>query len=170
MDLFGSELIAIDGSKFSAVNHNSRNYTKDKLKNLLKQINEQIENYLTELDQGDDAESEIKEFDSHQLQAKIDQLRQDKTKLEQMQEQLQTSGKSQASLTDPDSRMMKSNKGSDISYNVQIVTDFKELMANLLALKANFFKNSILIFKPKYILSINLMHVNKLGQLKGIYS
>jgi len=125
MDLFGSELIAIDGSKFSAVNHNSRNYTKDKLKNLLKQINEQIENYLTELEQGDDAESEVKEFDSDQVQAKIDQLRQDQTKLEQMQEQLQTSGKSQVSLTDPDSRMMKSNKGSDVSYNVQIVTDSK---------------------------------------------
>jgi transposase len=125
MDLFGSELIAIDGSKFSAVNHNDRNYTKDKLKNLLKQINEQIEKYLTQLDQGDEAESEVKEFNSHQLQKKIDQLRQDQAKLEQIQDQLKTSGESQVSFTDTDSRMMKSNKGSDVSYNVQIVTDSK---------------------------------------------
>ena len=45
LDLFGRELIAIDGSKFSAVNHNARNFTKDKLKSLLKKINEQIEDF-----------------------------------------------------------------------------------------------------------------------------
>ena len=125
MDLFGCELIAIDGSKFSAVNHNARNYTKDKLKNLLKKINEQIDTYLAQLDQYDDSESEVKEVDKHELQEKIAQLKQHQADLQQKQEQLKSSGKSQISLTDPDSRMMKSNKGSDVSYNVQIVTDAK---------------------------------------------
>lgn len=125
MDLFGCELIAIDGSKFSAVNHNDRNYTKDKLKNLLKQINEQIDTYLAQLEQADEAESEIKEVNSNELQEKINHLKQRQTKLDQLQEQLETSGESQISLTDADSRMMKSNKGSDVSYNVQIATDAK---------------------------------------------
>jgi transposase len=125
MDLFGCELLAIDGSKFSAVNHNARNYTKDKLKNLLKQINEQIETYLSQLDQCDESESLVKQVTRNELQEKISQLKQHKAELQQKQEQLKTSGKSQISLTDPDSRMMKSNKGSDVSYNVQIVTDAK---------------------------------------------
>jgi len=122
MDLFSGELIAIDGSKFSAVNHNDRNYTKGKLKNLLKRINEQIETYLVQLDQRDESESEAKEVNS-ELQKKITELKERKTELQQMQEQLNTSDTSQISLTDSDSRLMKSNKGSDVSYNVQIATD-----------------------------------------------
>ena len=61
LDLFGCELIAIDGSKFSAVNHNDRNYTKDKLKKLLQEINEKIEAYFSQLDQTDETESEVNE-------------------------------------------------------------------------------------------------------------
>jgi len=126
MDLFGCEFIAIDGSKFSTVNHNDRNYTKDKLKNLLKQINEQIELYFKQLEQGDHAESKINRSDSKEdLQQKIDNLKRRQIKLEQLQQQLAASGESQISLTDADSRMMKSNKGSDVSYNVQIATDDK---------------------------------------------
>ena len=125
LDLFGCELIAIDGSKFSAVNHNDRNYTKDKLKNLLKEINEKIEAYFTQLDQGDQTESEVNEPNRAELQEKINHLKQRQSKLEQMQQQLEASDQSQISLTDPDSRMMKSNKGSDVSYNVQIATDAK---------------------------------------------
>ena len=81
MDLFGCELLAIDGSKFSAVNHNARNYTKDKLKNLLKQINDQIENYLAQLDQTDESESEVKEVNRNELQEKITQLKQRQAEL-----------------------------------------------------------------------------------------
>lgn len=125
LDLFGCELIAIDGSKFSAVNHNDRSYTKDKLQNLLKQINEQIETYFAQLEQGDQAESEIKEPNITELQEKINTLKQRQTKLHHLQQQLEASGESQVSLTDADSRMMKTNKGSDVSYNVQIVTDAK---------------------------------------------
>lgn len=127
LDLFGCELIAIDGSKFSAVNHNNRNYTKDKLKHLLKQINEQIDQYLNQLEQGDQSESKVTGANASQedLQQKIIKLKQRKTKYEQLQQQLDASGESQISQTDTDSRMMKSNKGSDMSYNVQIVTDSK---------------------------------------------
>jgi transposase len=125
LDLFGCELIAIDGSKFSAVNHNDRNFTKDKLKNLLKEINEQIDDYFAQLDQSDEAESGTNEPSTKELRQKIDQLKKQQAKLEQVQQDLKASDQNQISQTDPDSRMMKSNKRSDVSYNVQLVTDEK---------------------------------------------
>lgn len=125
MDLFGCELIAIDGSKFSAVNHHDRNYTKDKLNNLLQEINEKIDAYFAQLQQPDQAESDVKEPTSRELPEKIEHLKERQAKLQQLQEQLEESGESQVSLTDADSRMMKSNKGSDVSYSVQIVTAAK---------------------------------------------
>jgi len=60
LELFGRELIAIDGSKFKAVNSTSRNFTEKKLQNLLKQINEKINIYLKELDEQDTIEAHTK--------------------------------------------------------------------------------------------------------------
>lgn len=125
MDLFGCELIAIDGSKFSAVNHNDRNYSQAKLTNLLKEINEKIDSYLAQLEQADQQEAEVNPLTTTQLQDKINNLKERQTALEQLQQQLTDSGQQQLSQTDSDSRMMKTNKGSDVSYNVQIVTDDK---------------------------------------------
>jgi transposase len=53
LDLFGAELVAIDGSKFRAVNAQERNFTKDRLTKLLAQIDECSEAYLQELDHSD---------------------------------------------------------------------------------------------------------------------
>jgi transposase len=125
MDLFGCELIAIDGSKFSAVNHNDRNYTKDKLKKLLKEINEKIDNYLAQLDQTDQQETDVNQLTTTELQQKIEHLKERKTTLKLIQKQMDESGENQLSQTDSDSRMMKSNNRSDVCYNVQITTDDK---------------------------------------------
>jgi transposase len=57
LDLFGAELVAIDGSKFRAVNAKERNFTQDKLKKLIAQIDERVEPYLKDLD-GQDNEDE----------------------------------------------------------------------------------------------------------------
>jgi transposase len=57
LDLFGQELIAIDGSKFKAVNSKARNFTEKKLPNLLKHIHEQIDTYRKELDEQDTIEA-----------------------------------------------------------------------------------------------------------------
>jgi transposase len=126
LDLFGCELIAIDGSKFSADNHNSRTYTKKKLQRLLAEIDEKIDAYLKGLDQEDQAEFKLKNLTTEELQNKIENLQSHRSEIEQIQKQLETSGEKQISLTDPDSRMMAtSQKGKDVCYNVQIVTDSK---------------------------------------------
>ena len=125
LDLFGCELIAIDGSKFSAVNHNNKCYTPNKLEHMLKAIDEKIDDYLSILEDEDHNEADVKELTADELQAKIDSLEQRKIELQQIQQEITASDASQQSLTDPDSRMMTGTQGVDVSYNVQIVTDAK---------------------------------------------
>jgi len=125
LDLFGCELIAIDGSKFSAVNSNSRNFTKKKLQKLIRKVDEQIDVYLKELDLGDQSEQNVKTSSAEELAKKIEQLRTRKGKYQELQQQQAQSEDTQVSLTDPDSRMMKTHTGRDVAYNVQIVTDNK---------------------------------------------
>lgn len=73
LDLFGRELIAIDGSKFKAVNSKERNFGEKKLARLLQQINEKINAYLKELDENDHRESQAKNPTADELKAKIEQ-------------------------------------------------------------------------------------------------
>jgi transposase len=124
MELFGGELIAIDGSKFSAVNHNSKCYTKERLRKKRKDIEEKVNAYLAELERSDT--EELPDDRVSNLQEKIAVLLQRKQKYEQYQEQLEETGETQVSLTDPDCRLMKASTGRvDASYNVQIATDSK---------------------------------------------
>jgi len=124
--LFGGELIAIDGSKFSAVNHNNRSFTKKKLLKLLQEIDAKIAAYLNGLDQQDQIETKIPGVTAASLQEKITQLQAHKAEVEKLQAQLEASGETQISLTDPDSRLMQTAAfGTDVCYNVQIVTDAK---------------------------------------------
>jgi transposase len=125
LKLFGCELIAIDGSKFKASNSNRRNFTKNKLTKLIKKIDDEIDSYLNDLDTGDQREKDVKKHSSEELKEKIEQLRKRKDKYHQLKKQLEQSEDQQISLTDPDSRMMHSQQGKDVSYNVQIVTDSK---------------------------------------------
>lgn len=127
--LYGNELVAIDGSKFKANNHNSRCFTMKKIKKTLKEINEKIEFYLRELDESDESEEsnngDIK-LESAKLQEKIDQLKETQEKYNQYEKMLRESGEKQISLTDPDSRMMKvKNSGHDVCFNIQAAIDSK---------------------------------------------
>ena len=126
LNLFGGELIAIDGSKFRAVNHSSRSYTKKKLAALLKEIDDKITVYLAGLDQQDQVETKIPGVTANSLQEKITQLKAHKAEVEKLQAELDASGETQISLTDSDSRLMQTAAfGTDVCYNVQIVTDGK---------------------------------------------
>jgi hypothetical protein len=125
LDLFGRELIAIDGSKFKAVNSKSRNFTEKKLQQLLQKINEKIDAYLTELDEQDTVETHTTKPTAQGLQEKIDQLRTQRGQYQEMLETLRQSEATQISLTDPDSRSMKTKQGIDVCYNVQIAVDHK---------------------------------------------
>lgn len=127
MDLFDGEMIAIDGSKFKAVNSRSRNFTKKKLAKQLKKIEEKIDDYLDQLDQADEEEAAVRRPTAEELQEKIEEMKRQRAKLEEIEEKRKESGQSQVSLTDPDSRSMPVSGGrrTDVAYNVQITVDSK---------------------------------------------
>lgn len=126
LDLFGGELVGIDGSKFSAVNHDSRSYTKQKLQRLIKEIDEKIDTYFTRLESADSTEALYQAPQQRMLSEQITKLQKHKADLESLQQMLMESGENAVSLTDPDSRLMVTGKhGNDVSYNVQIAVDAK---------------------------------------------
>lgn len=126
LDLFGCQLVGIDGSKFKAVNHNHRNYSEAKIKKILEQIDERIAEYFGELDKQDELESKVTEVSAEDLQEKIKELKTRKDTFLELKEKLKESGQTQISLTDPDSRSMRTgSNGTDMCYNVQFAVDDK---------------------------------------------
>jgi transposase len=123
--LFGGELVAIDGSKFKAVNSRSRNFTRRKLKRLVERIDEKIERYLQELDENDEQEPNIYKPTAQELREKIEALKKHRQEHQALQQQLEESGERQISLTDPDARSMPVGKGrgTEVAYNVQVSVD-----------------------------------------------
>jgi transposase len=125
LDLYGRELVGIDGSKFRAVNGKDRNFTEAKLKKRLQWIEEKIARYLRALAAEDATESNESEVSAEELQAKIAQLRARQEAYEGLQQQMAQSGEKQISLTDADARLMKSRQGTHVSYNLQVAVDSK---------------------------------------------
>lgn len=125
LELFGGELVAIDGSKFQAVNSPKRNFTTKKLKRMIEEIEAKIEQYLKELDGQDKQEVGQSALSAEELKEKIDRYKQRRGQYEQLKRDLEQSGESQVSLTDPQSRSMRVGHGVEVSYNVQIVVDHK---------------------------------------------
>lgn len=125
LDLYGRELVGIDGSKFRAVNNADRNFTEAKLKKRLQWIEEKIEKYLAALQAEDEVESKESAVSAAELQAKIAALQERQLVYEGLQQQLSESGEKQISLTDADARLMKGPQGHQVSYNVQIAVDSK---------------------------------------------
>ena len=122
VNLIDFTLTAIDGSFFSAVNHNNKNYSKNKIKKLMKKLDDQIEQYLDEINRTDQ-QNFSRQFD---LQEQLDRLQQKKQEYKAIQDQMNEKGETQVSITDPDSKMMvKSKSKTDVSYNVQSVVDSK---------------------------------------------
>lgn len=123
--LFGAALVAIDGSKFKAVNTRDKNFTPYKLKKRLEQVAEHIAGYLSDLDTADRQEGETIEARSDRLKEKVERLREQMRMLQAMEAQVDASADGQVSLTDPDARAMAtSGRGSGIvGYNVQSAVD-----------------------------------------------
>ena len=135
LNLFGRELVGIDGSKFRAVNSGERNFTEAKLNKRLQWIEEKIEEYLAALQREDEVESNEREVSAAELQAKIAALQERQLVYEGLKEQLAESGEKQISLTDPDARLMKGRQGHHVSYNVQIAVDSKHKLIADFAVK-----------------------------------
>jgi transposase len=118
-------VVAVDGSKFKAVNNRDRNFTPHKLQQRMKQIQESIDRYLRDLDTADRTQpAELPAKTAH-IQDKLAKLRRQMNDLHQVKEQLQQQPDGQLSLTDPDARSMAtSGRGTGmVGYNVQIATD-----------------------------------------------
>jgi len=123
MDLFGGQLIAVDGSKFKAVNSPDRHFTKDQLEAKLRYLDEKIDTYLALMDETDADEQAADCQDQTKLEEKIKQMKTRQKTYTKVLSDLEESGEKQISLTDPDSRSMPKSPGAKVGYNVQTATD-----------------------------------------------
>ena len=117
--------IALDGSKFKAVNSHERNFTRAKLAKQMAKVEASIAGYLEALDQADQTEDESTPARVEKLQDKIATLRERMQALQAIGEQLEASSDQQVSLTDPDARAMvtSTNPRGIVGYNVQAALD-----------------------------------------------
>jgi transposase len=131
LDLFGLELVGIDGSTFKAVNSKDRSYFNEKkLLNHLKTINERIERYLKELEENDnknDDDDGDERVVVERLKEKINKLEEKKNEYIRIQNQMKETGQKEVSLTDKESRLMRGGNGKrlDVCYNVESAVDSK---------------------------------------------
>jgi transposase len=127
LELFSETSVAIDGSKFKAVNARDRNFTQAKMQRRLEQIDESIARYLSQLDSADRQGPTVPEAKITRLNEKIATLRQEIQRLNALNAQMMQTEDKQISLTDPDARSMAtSGRGSGIvGYNVQVAVDTK---------------------------------------------
>ena len=125
--MFAEASVAIDGSKFKAVNRRDRNFTRAKMKRRLEQIDESIDRYLSQLDSADRQGSLVPDAKITRLTDKIATLRSEMKRLKALEVQMLETEDKQVSLTDPDARSMTtSGRGSGIvGYNVQSAVDTK---------------------------------------------
>jgi transposase len=128
MGLLATASVAIDGSKFKAVNNRDRNFTLAKVERRRAQLEESVARYLSQLDTADRHEpSEALAMKTERLKEKLAKLKEEMAKLATIEAQMLASPDQQVSLTDPDSRSMAtSGRGSGVvGYNVQVAVDTK---------------------------------------------
>lgn len=126
MGLLAGRSVAIDGSKFKAVNNRDRNFTKAKLERRRQQIEESVARYLSQLDTADRQDpTDIMAAKSERLKEKIARLEVEMKRLDGLEAQMLSSPDQQVSLTDPDARSMSSSgRGTGVvGYNVQVAVD-----------------------------------------------
>jgi len=127
LKLFSQAIVAIDGSKFKAVNSRDRNFTPGKIEARQRQIEQSIQRYLDALETADRTQPAEVEAKTERLTDKIKTLREQMRQLDRTKEELQHEPDGQRSTTDPDARSMNSQaKGTGlVGYNVQAAVDAK---------------------------------------------
>ena len=130
LDLYGRELIAVDGTRIKAVNKRDRNFTRAKLKTHLRRTCDRLDRYLDQMNEADADDAGGRVDAVADLQEKIASIRKRKETLERHRQTLDDTGEAQLSLTDPDSRSMHSGTRVGVGYNVQMAVDTKH---NLIA-------------------------------------
>ncbi len=126
LDLFGRELLAVDGTKIKAVNSQDKNFTKAALIKAIKQADERLDGYFKQMDDGDDGENGASTSgESKNLAEKIARLKTKRERHHALLGDMELSGDKQISLSDPDSRLMFGGSRTKVGYNVQIAVDCK---------------------------------------------
>jgi transposase len=125
LGLFSEALVAIDGSKFKAVNNRDRNFTSAKLQRRMEEIESSINRYLDALDTADRQEPSVAQAKTARLQDKIAALKVQMRALKEIEVRLNETPDKQISLTDPDARSMKTRGTGIVGYNVQTAVDVK---------------------------------------------
>lgn len=128
LELLSKASVAIDGSKFKAVNARDKNFTQAKMKRRLERIDESIARYMSQLETADRqvaAGADVPVAKITRLKEKIAKLKEETARLGAINVDLQASPDKQISLTDPDARSMATS-GKDtgiVGYNVQAAVD-----------------------------------------------
>ena len=125
LDLFGRELLAVDGTRIKAVNNKDRNFTRASLTQFIKAADAKLDDYLQRLDKRDANESGTGGSRVENLAEKIAAIRERRERYKHMLSELDRTGESQISLTDPDSRAMAAHTHVAVGYNVQVAVDAK---------------------------------------------
>ena len=123
LNLFANAFVAIDGSKFKAVNNRDRNFTKAKMKRRIAEADATIERYLQQLAEADRQEPD--EGKTRSLEDKVASLKKEMARLKKVEARMLKAPGQQISLTDPDARSMKSRGAGVVGYNVQTAVDTK---------------------------------------------
>jgi transposase len=121
LGLLGNTLVAIDGSKFKAVNNRDKNFTRAKMERRLAEVEASIDRYLEQLTEHDATESD--EDRGQALADKIAALREELARLKKFEVRMHEAPDQQISLTDPDARSMNSRGSGIVGYNVQSAVD-----------------------------------------------
>ena len=122
MNMFTDVIVAIDGSKFKAVNSKENNYTPKKLQFHIARVEQHIDEYLKQLDDSDKADEKV--IDATPVKEKIAWLKQRLCELKVLEEEVNNHPDKQLSTVDPDSRLMKTQGMTrSVCYNVQTAVD-----------------------------------------------
>jgi transposase len=121
--LFKDAFVAIDGSKFKAVNNRDKNFTRAKMARRLSDVEESIDRYLDRLTNIDEQESRADNGKTEQLEQKVAALKEEMARLKSLETEMVKAPDQQISETDPDARSMKTRGEGVVGYNVQAAVD-----------------------------------------------
>ena len=125
-DLYGRELLAVDGTRIKAVNNKDRNFTRASLRAFIRTADERLNECLERLDRGDVEDGATSGgARTKNLAEKIAALREKHGRYQAMLAQLERTGEDQISLTDPDSRAMAAHTKAGVGYTIQVAVDGK---------------------------------------------
>jgi transposase len=129
LDLFGRELLAVDGTRIKAVNNKDRNFTRGALTKFIREADEKLADYIKRLDEGDADEEHAggtgSDHGGGKLAEKIAAIQGKRDRHKALLNELDRTGEDQISLTDPDARAMARMTKVGVGYNVQLAVDVK---------------------------------------------